>query len=167
MRVCSSGSGFTVKVVVVLERDLAGMLVDFDHVGLRRIAVAVGGAVNVDAENRRQFAEQAAMDHQRVLVLPPDIDTFARDINLTGIAGREEKVASTCLRRGKVTEETPYVVLDAQRDFTPEKPLPKLRHSQIDEHIFRARLANRLPELLAVSRDDQGECAFDSACGLS
>jgi len=57
------GERFAVEVVVVLKGDFAGVFVDFDDVGLRRVAVAMSGAVDEDAEDGRQFGEEAAVDH--------------------------------------------------------------------------------------------------------
>ncbi len=71
------GQRFSVEVVVVLECDLAGVLVNLDQIGLGGIAVAMCGAVNVNAQNRRQLAKQAAMDDQRIFVLPTNIESFA------------------------------------------------------------------------------------------
>jgi hypothetical protein len=52
----------------------------------------------------------------------------------------------------------------ARRAIDPS--LSKLRHGKIDQHIFHARFANRLPELFAISCDDQAKCAVDSSASF-
>ena len=95
----------------------------------------------------------------------PTPNSQARSIS-PGSPAAKRRSRAFILGGGEVAEETPDVVLDAKRDFR-RKPFPKLRHGQVDEHVFGARIAGHLPELLAITRDDQGERPFDSASRLS
>ena len=67
--------------------------------------------------------------NQRILVLPTKSNFLTREINLAGVAGREEKFVGSGSVPLLDRRKTPYIVPDAERDFTSEKPLPKARHS--------------------------------------
>lgn len=51
-----------VEVAVVVEGEFPRMQVDLDEVGLAGITIKAGGALDIDAEDDREFVEQAAVD---------------------------------------------------------------------------------------------------------
>src|ERR1700733_14150054 len=101
-----------------------------------------------------------------MFVLPAEIKIFAGQIDLTGIAGREQELAGASLCGFKVAEETSNVVLDAKWDFAPNKAPPELRHGYVDKRVLGTRVAGFLPQLLAMSRDYQRKRPFHSTRGL-
>lgn len=79
------------EAFIVLEGDFARVLVDFDDIGVVRVAVDAGCTEHVDAENRWKVLEEAAVDLEGILVLMAVGKAIAGRLDVARIASGEEQ----------------------------------------------------------------------------
>src|SRR4051812_11438473 len=107
------------------------MLVDLDKVRLRRIAVAVSGAMDKDPKHGRQLRQEATVNGDRIFVLPPHPQLFAREFNLAWVTRGKKKLFGAALRCCQVSEERLYVLFYSRWDIAPREFLPEIRQCEI------------------------------------
>ncbi len=145
------------EVAVVVEGEFAGIQMDLDEVGLAGIAVEAGGALDIDAEDDREFVEQAAVDCEVALLRIEEAEVELGDGNFQFVlvAGGEHEFAGFFLGVGVAAEERAEVALEAEGKLVEWDFPAELGGGDEDEQILFPALAGGGESRLAEAVDEE------------
>ena len=122
---------------------------DFDDVGAFDFAQVGTAATFVDAQERFEVVQGAAVDVQVIGEQLADGGAFARLVDGRGIACAKEQFIRKTAGLGVRAEESPHVRPEGAWQLAELRPPLKPGQRQVDEQVFRAALCDCLPFSLA------------------
>ncbi len=139
----------------MLLRNLARTVVQFDRVGAVDLSQVRPGAAFVNAEQRLERFERAAVDTEGIRQQLADRRLPARFINGLGVAGAEKKVIGLPAGLGVAAEERADSALEVNWQRRHRRPATKTPQGQADEQLSdrnpRAEMKNSSPETVVLA----------------
>jgi hypothetical protein len=154
---------FGLEIGVDQVRDLARLAVQLDQVGALDLTEVGPGASLVDAEQRVERFEGAAMDVEGVGQDLADRRSPAGVVDGLGIAGLEEPVVGQAAGVRVAAEEGADVPLETERQGRDRRTSPESTEGQVDEQVFGVAPRDRVLVVGPGHARDQGEGPFKRA----